>query len=37
MEKNVELGDDRIPTEQDKALEILVANEERLKRELALS
>ena len=33
MEKAVELGDDRIPTEQHKAFEILVANEERLKRE----
>ena len=27
MEKAVELGDDRIPTEQHKAFEILVANE----------
>ena len=33
MEKAVELGDDRIPTEEHKALEILVSNEERLRGE----
>ena len=32
MEKAVELGDDRVPAELHKALELLVANEERLKR-----
>lgn len=31
MEKSVELGDDCIPTQPHKALEILVANEERLR------
>ena len=33
MEKVVEFVDDRVPTEEHKALEILVVNEERLRSE----
>ena len=34
LEKVVEVGDDRIPNEQHKALELLVSNEERSKAEV---